>query len=414
MAVWKVSTNIPKSVVERQIWTNRNNGRIVKEFFYTNGSYLIRTVDQNKPQLNRDELLSESGAMVDGVNIKSCGYDSELLSLAGGYKSKVIWPENLSLVERQALINAWEDDEDEDGENTGWRIDDTEVWFLNELKIDLIQQEDVMSKDTEITSKGSREKGLAPPPVFPMFQSEEIEDGSVIMKRVKPLNYALISWVKNFLGKPDTVDISEDEDSGQYNMPVRVDSGFEYECFFETDEKSGLIRFYIYQTDISIQEGQIEEIRNLINEMNLNCYLGQMQLINKSTPRLRYYNAVLLKGVASEDPDYEGEFQISPLIYQNMFDYGLEFTNSFISKLTQLLSEDQLQEDEPVSEYENLQSSVRKIFENGGTKAKVAELIYNTMIGADRREVIDMFVQLGNLTPAGASTYYANIKAKSK
>jgi hypothetical protein len=118
--------------------------------------------------------------------------------------------------------------------------------------------------------------------------------------------------------------------------------------------------------------------------------------------------------VASEDPDYEGEFQISPLIYQNMFDYGLEFTNSFISKLTQLLGEDQLQEDEPVSEYENLQSSVRKIFENGGTKAKVAELIYNTMIGADRREVIDMFVQLGNLTPAGASTYYANIKAKSK
>ena len=66
MAVWKVSTNIPKSVVERQIWTNRNNGHIVKEFFYTNGSYLVSTEDQNKPLLNRDERFSDSGDLVDG------------------------------------------------------------------------------------------------------------------------------------------------------------------------------------------------------------------------------------------------------------------------------------------------------------------------------------------------------------
>lgn len=413
MAIWRVSNNITRSVVERQIWTNGDDGRIVKEFFYTNGSYLVGTEDENKPQFER-RLFSDYGAMVDGVNMKSCGYDSELLSLEGGYKSKVVWPENLSSVERQALINAWEDDEDEDGELTGWRIDDTEVWFLNELKIDLIQEEHEMSKDTEITSQGIQEKDFAFPPVTPMFQSAQQKDGSVIIKRLKPLNYSLLNWVKNFLKKPDTVEISEDEDSGQFNIPVRVDSGSEYECFFETDEKSGLIRFYIYPTDISVQEEQIEEIKNLINEMNLNCYVGQMQLINKPTLQLRYYNAVLLKGVASEDPEYKGEFQISPLIYRNMFEFGLDFTNLFISKLTQLLDADPIGEDAQESEYKNLELSVRKIFENGGTKAKVAELIYNSMIGAERKEVIDMFVQLGNLTPAGASTYYANIKAKNK
>jgi hypothetical protein len=413
MATWRVSNIKTRSIVERQIWTNGDEVRIVKEFFYTNGAYLVGTEDENKPQFER-KLFLDSGAIVDGVNMKSCGYYSELLSLEGGYTSKVVWPENLSSLERQALISTWEDDGDEDGELTGWRIDYTEVWFLNELKIDLIQQEHEMSKDTEITSQGSQEKDFAFPPVIPMFQSAQQKDGSVIIKRLKPLNYSLLEWVKNFLKKPDTVEISEDEDSGQFNLPVRVDSGYEYECFFETDEKNGLIRFYIYATNISIQEGQIEEIKNLINEMNLSCYVGQMQLINKSTPQLRYYNAVLLKGVASEDPEYKGEFQISPLIYRNMFEFGLDFTNLFISKLTQFLDVGPLGEDTQESEYKNLELSVRKIFENGGTKAKVAELIYNSMIGAERRDVIDMFVQLGNLTPSGASTYYANIKAKNK
>ncbi len=46
----------------------------------------------------------------------------------------------------------------------------------------------------------------------------------------------------------------------------------------------------------------------------------------------------------------------------------------------------------------------------GNSKTAIAKQIYDRMIGQSRKAVIDQFVSEAGLTPAGASTYYANFK----
>ena len=58
--------------------------------------------------------------------------------------------------------------------------------------------------------------------------------------------------------------------------------------------------------------------------------MGHPQLI-------RYYSGLCVEGIASEDPEYAGEFQISPLLYQNMFVKGFNFMNKFVDELKEVL-----------------------------------------------------------------------------
>ena len=55
------------------------------------------------------------------------------------------------------------------------------------------------------------------PPVIPLTQMEIKEDGTSIVKRVRPLTYALITFVKNIMNEPDTINISDDEMQGEWN-----------------------------------------------------------------------------------------------------------------------------------------------------------------------------------------------------
>ena len=175
------------------------------------------------------------------------------------------------------------------------------------------------------------------PQVYPMTQSEVLEDGTVVNKRVKPLTYSLMSWLKNYMGLPDSIDISDDENHGQ--LEISLDQDHEIKCYFNTDEITGTIGFYIYHFDDLVPEDKIEVVKELIFSKNMENVTGQIQLVASSNPSqaIRYYHGICVKGIASEDPDYCGEFQISPQLYQNMFEYGLEVMNSFIPEVKEAL-----------------------------------------------------------------------------
>jgi len=71
---------------------------------------------------------------------------------------------------------------------------------------------------------------------------------------------------------------------------------------------------------------------------------------------------------------------------------------------------------EKVSNFSNedgLQEVVQRMIAEGAKKTALAKYIYESMPNSPRQEVINQFINLAKLTPAGAATYYANIK-KSK
>jgi hypothetical protein len=177
-------------------------------------------------------------------------------------------------------------------------------------------------------------------PVIPLTQTEVREDGTVVSKRVKPLAYSLINWVKRYKNLPDTIDIADDEDSAQFEILVNsYDGKFAYPCYFNTDEENGFIMFYMYYYDDLISKLKEEKVIKLVLDQNLLCITGQIQIIEgESGKSIRYYSGICVKGIASDDPNYTGEFQISPLIYQNMFDNGINFMNNFVQEFRNTLS----------------------------------------------------------------------------
>ena len=179
------------------------------------------------------------------------------------------------------------------------------------------------------------------PPVIPLLQNEISEDGSLISKRVKPLTYSLMSWVKNTLELPDTIDISDDENHGQWTCDVpSLDESFQFKCYFETDEENSTITFYIYYFDRTIDEEKIDSCRDFINEKNLYLSKGHFQIIETDESAfLRYIAGISLKGIASDDPEYTGDFQISPKIYDNIFRDGFTAFNSYIDEFIDLLED---------------------------------------------------------------------------
>lgn len=218
------------------------------------------------------------------------------------------------------------------------------LYRLAETKVE--PEQETESKSTKKTSKkadvnSSATPSKTPPPVIPLTQSEILEDGSLVNKRVKPLTYALMSWVKNDMGLPDTIDISDDEDYGQFEVSIPdLNEEFEYKCYFNTNEIHGLIAFYIYYFDEPIAATDSAKVKEFIFQKNMECLTGQIQLVDNSdsTQVIRYYSGIFVNGIASDDPDYSGEFQISPKLYKNMFEQGFECMNNFIPELKEFLS----------------------------------------------------------------------------
>lgn len=173
------------------------------------------------------------------------------------------------------------------------------------------------------------------PEVTPMTQAEILEDGTVVHKLFKPLSFSLMSWVKTHMKLNDTIDISDDELEAQFSLSAMSEDGYEYQCYFNTDESLGLISFYIYDVNLEISSNNLDEIKNFIIESNDKPSPGRIQLKPKEdgTFYIRYYAAVSLRNIASEDPKYVGNYQIHPNIFANLYEDGLFWMDKFSTEI---------------------------------------------------------------------------------
>jgi hypothetical protein len=167
--------------------------------------------------------------------------------------------------------------------------------------------------------KGKRDKIQ---PVIPMDQIAIDENGNAVAKSVRPLTYALMTFIKCDLGMEDTIDISDDESEAQWQVSFSSeDSKHSFSAFIDTDENSGIIALNIYldghKFDLD-ENGGLPFIRFILDE-NLRLLTGQLQVVNGF---LRFHSSIDVEGVASEDPNYHGPHLISPRLIANLFGYG--------------------------------------------------------------------------------------------
>jgi len=158
------------------------------------------------------------------------------------------------------------------------------------------------------------------PPVIPLTQMEMTEDGTSIVKRVRPLTYALMTFVKNILNEPDTINISDDEMEGEWNYRFSLDDDAVYNLYINTYEETEIVTLDVYVSTIDTEFLDEELVTEFIVATNLNLALGQIQRISSS---LRFHASIALEGIASSDKDYSGPHLISPKLYANMFNYAI-------------------------------------------------------------------------------------------
>jgi hypothetical protein len=158
------------------------------------------------------------------------------------------------------------------------------------------------------------------PPVIPFTQVEMKDDGTSIVKRVRPLTYALMTFVKNILNEPDTINISDDEMEGEWNYRFSVDGEGSYNLYLNTYEETEIVTLDVYSSTIDTELVDEELVNGFVVAANLNLAIGQIQ---KITNTLRFHSSLALEGIASRDKDYSGPHLISPKLFANMFNYAL-------------------------------------------------------------------------------------------
>jgi|688.fasta_scaffold1089494_1 hypothetical protein len=151
-----------------------------------------------------------------------------------------------------------------------------------------------------------------------MIQSSVAEDGSIVVKQMKPLTLALYKWVKS-MGWEDSIDIADDENSAQFSFTITSsDEDKQFKCFFNTDEESSVITFCIYYFDDQVDEEKAGAAMHAVLEKNLSCVTGQFQLIDEYKT-LRYFAGI---NFANTAPNYrllnslfnDGNYQMESFI----------------------------------------------------------------------------------------------------
>jgi hypothetical protein len=171
------------------------------------------------------------------------------------------------------------------------------------------------------------------PEVIPMTQISFDENGETVTRKVKPLTYALISFVKVNLGLEDTVNISEDELSAQWSSEYNFDDEkFNIHIFINVNEESGIISLDIYPTEFEVDNLNPDYLVNFIIEKNIDLASGQFQSANG---HFRYHSSIDVEGIASDDPEYTGPHLIHPQLIVNMFNYGQSAMGNAINQFNE-------------------------------------------------------------------------------
>lgn len=203
MAIWRVSNTVPKSLAEREIWRHSDKGEIVRETLFTNGAYLVVTENDNPPEFEREAVPGGDGAE-DSVDMNFCGYETQLIGLEGGVKLLITWPDDMEDEERQALVNAWEEDSYEAWEEEGWELDDTEVWFWDDLNIELVESTGDMTQESQAQVEDGWTSAETPPSSSGKYSIETVEKVVWPNSPITEANWNGKKWVDED-GKPIAV-----------------------------------------------------------------------------------------------------------------------------------------------------------------------------------------------------------------
>lgn len=126
MATWSVKPTMKKSIIERQLWHKDGEG-FVCETGWRGGEFLVETEDDNPPDIEA------------GVDIYSCGYESELVETFDGcwedYSFDDCKEETKEYIEEFLIDNSVYDLEEE-----GWSCSDTEMIIDCDLIIERVEE----------------------------------------------------------------------------------------------------------------------------------------------------------------------------------------------------------------------------------------------------------------------------------
>jgi hypothetical protein len=231
-----------------------------------------------------------------------------------------------------------------------------------------------------------------------------------------PENMVLTQYLQSWLNEiewNDEIHIQEENQTSHLSSSYKP-SEHAYDLFIDIDERKSFISVVIYSS-VVVPESRFAELSMLFSHINNRVRIGRFNCL---PGRKVQFGATY---------DVEGCDIGYPLL-SNMLNAAATAMDLWASEIglvvfsnmtaTDVLEVVDLQANsanvKPASTQNNndqiLEDQVAEIFANGGSKSSAAELIYNSMNGATRGEVIEVFVKLAKLTPAGASTYYANIK----
>ena len=160
------------------------------------------------------------------------------------------------------------------------------------------------------------------PDVIPMYQSSVNDKGETLTIKVRPITYALMTFVKDMLGEEDTIDITEDGKYSRWHYTTQSDDG-SLNCsgLIKINEESETISIILkWENDGLITGRDPNEVNNFL--ISVTDYLDCGHVFVDRHGGLCYRHAIDVEGLASKDPDYEGPHLISPRLILNMFSYA--------------------------------------------------------------------------------------------
>jgi len=158
------------------------------------------------------------------------------------------------------------------------------------------------------------------PPVAPLTQIEKNTDGTTRFKKVKPITYALISFVKNILKERDIININDDETEGEWTCNYSYEEEGNFDIFINTYDDHEFITLDMYSAEIDTETIDNNLLNEFILEQNMGLRIGQLQHLNGT---IRFHTSLDVSNMASKDPKYTGPHLVDPKLIANIFNYAI-------------------------------------------------------------------------------------------
>lgn len=255
----------------------------------------------------------------------------------------------------------------------------------------------------------------------------QVSDAGAI--EVKAATYALMCWWKDVLGNEDTININPETSNSFLNWSsfIEVDSNnfdtelgslrFAIENIIEVDEEGMSITYFMYiGGGEGIPYNLLEDFMSNVATGNTVVPFGHGELLTveaETGPQtlFRFRDTVDLSGIRIGKVDVVRKFVENA---QRSFVLLLEHIAQQPSLRAWLsnpdVSSDGESDELTLSDAEDVEQRIKQLLQEGGSKARAAELLFKARPNSSRSEMIEDFIRLIGLTKAGASTYYSNLK----